>query len=103
MHRCIVRLLLALSLVPAAHAGSTLQAAASTGGPVTASAQLNFRITVEPTLALSTRGTGMRIQGNSGVLTLQRGPDAGVQLHPRHGVVDTSIGAPNGLVTIASP
>jgi hypothetical protein len=111
-----VPLLLAAALVPTCYADSTLQTAAAGHGPITASAHLDFRITVLPSLALSTHGSGVRIQANGGTLTMQRdardawdgrAPMASAQLQPRHRVIDTGIPASvsdrGDLVTIASP
>ena len=109
-------LLLGASLAQPCRADSTLQAGAPNSGPLAGTAHLDFRITVLPSLALSTQGPGVRIQGNSGVLTLQRSrtdapdgrtPTSSTQLSPRHQVVDTAMHASNveggSLVTIASP
>ena len=109
-------LLLAVALVPPCRADSTLLTASPTSGPLTASAHLDFRVTVLPSLALSTQATGVRIQGNSGVLTVQRSPSdawdgraptGSAQLRPRHQVIDTSMHtsdfAGSDLITIASP
>jgi hypothetical protein len=109
-------LLLAIALISPCHADSSLQAASATGGPLTASAHLDFRVTVLPSLALAARGSTVLIQGNSGVLTLQRSetensdgmaPSASTQLLPRHQVIDTSMQASafagTKLLTVASP
>ena len=114
--RGIGPMLLAFALVQPCRAESTVQSAPAGGGTLTASAHLNFRITVLPSFGLSTIGTGVRIQGNSGMLTLQRSqndawdgraPAGSIQLRPRHQVIDTSMhvssfGGSN-LITIASP
>ena len=109
-------LLLAAALAPACRADSTLQAAAPGTGPVSASAHLDFRVTVLPTLALATQAGGVRVQGNSGTLTLQRdssaawdgrAPNASTSLRPRRQVVDAALPTPplagSDRVTIASP
>ena len=109
-------LLLGLALHSVPRAESTLHPAASGGGPISASAHLDFRVTVLPSLALSAQPEGVRIQANSGVLTLQRdargawdgrAPTGSVQLRPRHQVIDTSVQtsafAAGELITIASP
>jgi hypothetical protein len=111
-----VPLLLAAAFAPTCYAESTLQTAAPGNGPITASAHLDFRITVLPSLALSTHANGVRIQANGGVLTLQRdardawdgrAPMASAQVQPRHRVIDAALpaSAPDrgDLVTIASP
>lgn len=103
-------------LLTSSHADSTLRASTANAGPLTASAHLNFRITVLPSLALSSAGPALRAQGNSGVLTLQRSqldesdgraPVGSAQLRPHRQVVDvmlrtSSFGGSN-LITIASP
>jgi hypothetical protein len=111
-------LLLGMALAPTCRADSSLQSAAPGGGPLSASAHLDFRVTVLASLALSAQASGVRVQGNSGVLTLQRGastsdggdgraPVTSVQLQPHRQVVDTALGTPGfargDLVTIASP
>ena len=110
-------LLLAAALAPmACRADSTLQSASPTGGPVTASAHLDFRVTILPSLALSTQAGSVRIQGNSGALTLQRdtsdawdgrAPNGSAQLRPRRQVIDAAMHpsafAGSDLITIASP
>ena len=131
-HRCIDRsprdrliqhigigataLLLGLALAPACRADSSLQSGPPGGGALSASAHLDFRVTVLPTLSMSTLANGVRIQANSGVLTLQRdsigagdgrAPTTSTQLQPRRRVVDTSMRstafAAGDLITIASP
>ena len=131
-HRCINRppwdrpvrragigaaaLLLGMALAPACRADSSLQSGPPGGGALSASAHLDFRVTVLPSLSMSTLASGVRIQANSGVLTLQRGemragdgraPAASAQLQPHRQVVDTSMRttafAAGDLVTIASP
>ncbi len=109
-------LLLAAALAPPCRADSTLSSSATGGGPLTASAHLDFRITVLPTLGLAMQASGVRIQGNSGVLTLQRdavdawdgrAPATSAQLRPHRQVVDTSVRGPSAssaeLITVASP
>ncbi|GEM_PF-6135539 len=109
-------LVLSLSMVQPCHADSDLQGRPPSSGSVSASAHLNFRITVLPSLALSTQGAGLRVQGNSGVLTLQheqrsaldgQATAASTQLRPRNQVVDLSMPGSdiNGstLITVASP
>ena len=109
-------LLLAVGLHSAARAESALLSAPPGGGAISASAHLDFRVTVLPSLALSTHAAGVRIQANSGVLTLQhdargawngRAPAASAQLRPRHQVIDTTMQASafagSELITVASP
>lgn len=110
-------LLLAAALVPQAHAESALLNGTAGAGPLNASAHLNFRITVLPSLGLATQaGGGMRVQGNSGALTVQRdhsessegrAPDTSTQMRPRSRVIDTALPAPTlagaDRITIALP
>lgn len=109
-------LLLAAALHSVSRAESTLQTAAPGSGAISASAHLDFRVTVLPSLALSAQPSGVRIQANGGVLTLQRdargawdgrAPTGSEQLRPRHRVIDTSmhtsVFAGSELITIASP
>ncbi len=131
-HRCINRsprdrlsrragigataLLVGLALAPACQADSSLQSGPAGGGALSASAHLDFRVTVLSSLAMSTLAGGVRIQANSGVLTLQRSamgtgdgraPTTSTQLQPHRQVVDTSMRtlayAAGDLITIASP
>lgn len=104
-------LLIAMALVLPCRADATLQVSTSGNGRLSASAHVDFRITVLPSLGLSAQAGGLRVQGNSGVMTLQRGPrEAGkapttrTQLQPKRQVVDTELlAAGSELVTIASP
>lgn len=104
-------MLIALAMALPCRADSTLHVTASGRGPLSASAHVDFRITVLPSLGLSAQAGGMRVQGNSGVMTLQRGPreaggvlTASTQLQPKRQVVDTELlAAGNELITIASP
>ena len=110
-------LLLAAAFVPDARADSTLQSAAAGSGPISASAHLDFRITVLPSFGLAIKpGGGVRVQGNSGALTLQRdhseawdgrAPNTSSQVRPRHQVIDTAVPTPTlagtDRITIASP
>ncbi len=108
--------LLAAALVSPCHADSALRSASGGSGAISGSAHLDFRITVLPSLSLSAQGAGYRVQGNSGVLTLQhsrvgaedgRAPANSAQLSPRRQVVDTALrtASPDtgDLVTVASP
>jgi len=108
-------LLLAAALVKPCRAESTFASASPGGGPLTATAHLDFRVIVQPSLGLSTQASGVRIQGNSGVLTVQRGtsdawdgqaPTSSAQLQPRARVVDRLLQTPasaGDLITVASP
>jgi len=81
-----------------------------------ATAHLDFRVIVLPTLALSMQAQGWRVQGNSGALTLQTGaagtadggaPGTSVRLGARRRATDASVQATNAasgdVVTIAAP
>ena len=107
---------LALGLASVCHAESALQTSSSSGRSLNASAHLDFRITVLPVLALSAQTSGLRIQGNGGVLTVQRdpvgrwdgrSPDSSIQMRPQGQVVDAAMHASTfgqgELITIASP
>ena len=108
-------LLLAAALVKPCRAESTFASASPGGGPLTATAHLDFRVIVLPSLGLSTQASGVRIQGNSGVLTVQRGPSeawdgqapaSSAQLQLRARVVDRLLQTPasaGDLITVASP
>lgn len=119
MPRAQLRTAAAVLLIGAA-AASTCRAesqARSAGqGPMSASAHIDFRVTVLPSLALSMRAQGAQVRGNTGVLTLQSsrsGVDDGVtpgssqQLRPRNLVIDTALPrsavGTGDVVTIASP
>jgi hypothetical protein len=96
-------------------ADSTVHSAAPTGGALSASAHLDFVVTVLPMLALSTQAAGMRVQSNGGTLTLQRNAQGGwdgrapsstlVLPSGRRGV-DATVGtqaAGTELLTVAAP
>ena len=97
------------------HAESTQQQGLAAGAALSASAHIDIRVIVLPTLALSTQAAGWRIQGNSGALTLQRSaagaadgqaPGASLQVSPRRRTTDTTVSlgaAGSELVTVASP
>lgn len=112
--RCGTVLALAFSFFPAGHTDSSFKT--TPAGPLSASAHLDFRITILPSLALSMQGQGLHVQGNGGVLTLQsnsaqawdgRAPVRSVQLRPRQQLVDIAIPAAQfdraTLITIAAP
>lgn len=109
-------LVLAAVLPSGSRAESALQTAAPGGRAVSASAHLDFRITVLPSLGMSVLPNGVHLQANSGALTLQhdaggawdgRPPTGSLQLRPRNQVTDTSLQASafagGELITIASP
>jgi hypothetical protein len=108
--------LLLFGLLPAGHSDSTFKTAPAGAGPLSATAHLDFRVTILPSLGLALQGQGLRVQGNSGPLTLQsnnasswdgRAPSSSVQLRPRLQVIDAAIPAAqfnNGaLITLAAP
>ena len=94
-------------LLPDAHAASAFEAVAA-GSPARASAQLDFRITVLPSLGLAVTPLGARVEGNSGGVTVQRGAigsnSAYLQPH-REVVVRELVGAKGHAerLTVASP
>ena len=109
-------ILLALGLASQSHAESALQTAPSSGRSLNASARLDIRVTVLPVLALTAQASGLRIQGNGGVLTVQRdlagqwdgrAPSASTQVRPQGRVIDTAVLVSrldtSDLITIASP
>ena len=118
---CDLRAALAVLLIGAAaastcRADSQARSAPASRGPLSASAHLDFRVTVLPSLALSMQAQGAQVRGNAGVLTVQSSrsnvdggaaPSSSLQLRPRNLVVDTALPRSsilaNDVVTIASP
>ena len=118
---CDLRIALALLLIgaaaaPTCRADSQVRSAPASRGPLSASAHVDFRVTVLPSLALSMQAQGAQVRGNTGVLTIQSSrsdvddgaaPSSSLQLRPRNLVIDTAL--PRGailasdIVTIASP
>ena len=118
---CDLRIALALLLIgaaaaPTCRADSQVRSAPASRGPLSASAHVDFRVTVLPSLALSMQAQGAQVRGNAGVLTIQSSrsdvddgaaPSSSLQLRPRNLVIDTAL--PRGailasdIVTIASP
>ena len=116
-----LRAALAVLLIGAAaastcRADSQVRSTPASRGPLSASAHLDFRVTVLPSLALSMQAQGAQVRGNAGVLTVQSSrsevdggaaPSSSLQLRPRNLVVDTALPRSsifaNGVVTIASP
>jgi hypothetical protein len=96
-------------------ADSTVHSAAPTGGALSASAHLDFVVTVLPTLALSTQAAGVRVQSNAGTLALQRNapggwdgrpPSASLVLPSGRRGVDATLApqaAGTELLTVAAP
>jgi hypothetical protein len=81
--------LVLLALATSGHAESTRRQGSPAGSAVNASARLDFRVVVRPSIELTMQAKGWRAQGNSGALTIQRStvrpmdgrlPGAGVQL-----------------------
>lgn len=120
MCACLARLggtaLLLTGLVANCRADSALQPGSAAGAGIGASAHLDIRVVVLPSLALSMQAAGWRAQGNSGALTLQRGTadaadasrlGASLQVSPRRRAIDTSMPvttvAGGNLITVASP
>ena len=116
MKRGAAALALAFGFVPMGRTDSSLQSAPSGSGPISASAHLDFRITVLPTLALSMQPAGVRVQGSGSVLTVQsnadpawdgRAPQSSIQLRPQRRMIDASIPvsqfSSGALITIAAP
>jgi hypothetical protein len=115
LQRCAVGMVLALGFLPIGRTDSTFATMPVGKGPLSATAHLDFRVTVLPTLALSMQPTGVHVQGSGGPLMLQshsthgdgRAPASSTQLRPHRHVVDTTI--PNSqfssgaLITIAAP
>lgn len=109
-------LALLVGFLPAGRTDSTFKTAPAGGAPVSASAHLDFRITVLPSLGLALSAQGLRVQGSGGALTVQgntgsawdgSAPSRSVQLRAPRQLIDTTIptsqfGA-NALITIASP
>lgn len=92
------------------------QVRSTSQGPMSASAHVDFRVTVRASLALSMRAQGAQVRGNTGVLTLQSSrsgvddgatPGSSQQLRPRNLVIDTAMPRSaveaGDVVTIASP
>ena len=116
-----LRAALAVLLIGAAaastcRADSQVRSAPASGAPLSASAHLDFRVTVLPSLSLSMQAQGAQVRGNAGVLTIQSSrsdvdgsaaPSTSLQLRPRNLVVDTALPRSailaNDVLTIASP
>jgi hypothetical protein len=109
-------LLLGTAAALACRADSQLQTGPAGRGTLSASAHLDFRVTVLPSVTLSMQPQGARVTGNAGVLTVQHSraelvdgamPSSSVQLRPQFLVIDAALprAAQSGsdLVTIASP
>jgi hypothetical protein len=114
--RCAAAFALLVGFLPAGRTDSTFRTAPASGGPVSASAHLDFRITILPSLGLAMSAQGMRVQASGGALTLQgntasawdgTAPSRSVQLRAPRQSIDTLIPTSQfgsaGLITIASP
>lgn len=110
----VAALLIGAAAAASSRADSQLQSTPGRGA-LSASAHLDFRVNVLPSLALSMQPQGAQILGNAGVLTVQRSsgepvdgqaPSSSTQLLPRHFVIDTAlprVTSGQELVTIAAP
>ena len=116
LRAAIAVLLIGAAAASTCRADAQLQSAPPGRGPLSASAHLDFRVTVLPSLALSMQAQGAQIRGNAGVLTVQHSraalidgsaPNSSVQLRPRNLVIDAALPRATShgsdLVTIASP
>lgn len=121
LRACDLRIALALLLIGAVaastcRADSQVRSTPASGGPLSASAHVDFRVTVLPSLALSMQAQGAQVRGNAGVLTVQSSrsdtddgaaPSSSRQLRPRNLVIDTALPRAailaNDVVTVASP
>lgn len=87
-----------------------------TDSRLSATAHVDFRVVVLPTLALSIQAQGWRVQGNSGMLTLQTDaaattdgttPGTSMRLGARRRAIDATLQATSAssgnIVTIAAP
>lgn len=114
--RCAAAFALLVGFLPVGRTDSTFRTAPAGGGPVSASAHLDFRITILPSLGLALSAQGLRVQASGGSLTLQgnaasawdgTAPSRSVQLRAPRQPIDTLIPASQfgsaGLITIASP
>lgn len=108
--------LLLLGAAAASTCRAESQVRSASQGPMSASAHVDFRVTVRPSLALSMGAQGAQVRGNAGVLTLQSSrssvedgttPGSSQQLRPRNLVIDTAVPRSSvevgDVVTIASP
>lgn len=116
-----LRIALALLLVGAASAStcradSQVRSTPASDGPLSASAHIDFRVTVLPSLSLSMQAQGAQVRSNAGVLIIHgsrrdtddgAAPSTSLQLRPRNLVIDTALPRgvilANDVVTIASP
>jgi hypothetical protein len=81
--------LMLVVLATSGHAESALRQSSSSRAKLSASANLDIRVTVQPSMGLTTQGNDLRVRGNCGALNIQRGtvrlatsgpPDAGAKL-----------------------
>ena len=116
MRTALAALLIGAAAASTCRADSQLQSVPAGRGALSASAHLDLRVTVAPSLALSVQAQGVQVRGNAGALTVQRGrgglvdgaaPSSSMQLRPRTPVIDATLpGATShgsSLVTIAAP
>lgn len=108
--------MLLISAAAASTCRAETQVRSASQGPMSASAHVDFRVTVRPSLALSMWPQGALVRGNAGVLTLQSSrsgvddgatPGSSQQLRPRNLVIERTMSRSaveaGDLVTIASP
>jgi hypothetical protein len=111
-----VALALLAGACAACRADASVRTAAAGSGALSASAHLDFIVTVLPSLALSSLSTGVRVQSNLSALSVQRSalgaadgqpPSATLTLPYTHRGVDASVPAPSAagtdVLTVASP
>lgn len=114
--RCAAALALLVGFLPLGRTDSTFKTAPAGGASVSASAHLDFRITILPSLGLALSPQGLRVQGSGGALTVQSNaasawdgaaPNRSFQLRAPRQLIDTTLPAGqfsgNALITIAAP
>jgi hypothetical protein len=114
--RCAAALALLVGFLPAGRTDSTYRTAPAGAGGLSASAHLDFRITILPSLGLALSPQGLRVQGSGGSLTLQgdvasardgMAPNRSVQLRAPRQFIDTTLPvrqfSGDALITIAAP
>lgn len=93
-------------------AESSLQSGTA-DAPARATAHLDFRVTILPSIGMSIGAAGARVQANYGAVTVQqedaqgwdgRSPSTSVRLQHERQVVDRTVQvASSGMLTIATP